>query len=105
MSVSDVRWTPAGGGPGRFVPACSACAHKVEHGLEPDMRKVETHGALSSYVDAGFARHTGAVTASPPEYSIGFLLGQALAPNLPFPTNFPSAAAVTSAVAGAASPS
>jgi hypothetical protein len=55
MSVSDVSWTPVGGGPGRSVPACSACAHKVEHGLEPDMRKVETHGALSSYVDAGFA--------------------------------------------------
>jgi hypothetical protein len=55
MSVSDVRWSPDGGNTARSVPACSACAHKVEQGAEPGMRKVETHGALVSYVDADFA--------------------------------------------------
>lgn len=55
MSVRTVRWTPAGGNSARSVPACSACAHKVEQGVQPDIRKVETHGALISYVDAGFA--------------------------------------------------
>jgi hypothetical protein len=55
MSVRDVHWTPADGGPGRDVPACSACAHKVDQGIEPDMRKVEVDGAPVSYVNAGFA--------------------------------------------------
>jgi hypothetical protein len=55
MSVSDVYWTPADGGPGRSVPACSACAHKVEQGIEPDMRTVEVRGTPVSYVNAGFA--------------------------------------------------
>jgi hypothetical protein len=54
MSVSDVRWTPAEGGPGRSVPACSACAHKVEQGVEPEMRKVEAGGVPVNYVNAGF---------------------------------------------------
>jgi hypothetical protein len=119
MSVSDVHWTPADGGLGRSVPACSACAHKVEQGLEPDMRKVETHGALSSYVDAGFAPAYWGGYGFAPGIFTGFLLGQRSPPNLAFPTDFPSAAAIlaaaasaavtsaaaTSAVAGAASPS
>jgi hypothetical protein len=55
MSVGNVRWSPDGGITARSVPACSACAHKVGQGVEPDIRKVETHGALISYVDADFA--------------------------------------------------
>src|SRR5215471_8913468 len=55
MSVSDVYWTPAEGGVARSVPACSACAHKVEQGIEPDMRKVEADGGQVNYVNAGFA--------------------------------------------------
>src|SRR5215470_18393348 len=55
MSVRDVYWTPPDGGPGRTVPACSACAHKVDKGIEPEMRNVEVNGAPVSYVNAGFA--------------------------------------------------
>jgi uncharacterized membrane protein YgcG len=88
MSVSDVHWTPADGGPGRSVPACSACAHKVEHGLEPDMRKVETHGALLSYVDAGFAPAYWGGYGFAPGIFTGFLLGQALAPQPSFSDRF-----------------
>jgi hypothetical protein len=55
MSVGTVHWSPDGGVTARSVPACSACAHKAGQGVQPDIRKVETHGALVSYVDAGFA--------------------------------------------------
>ena len=55
MSVSDVRWSPDGGVTARSVPACSACADQAGQGAEPGVRTVETHGALVSYVDAGFA--------------------------------------------------
>src|SRR5215475_9448442 len=41
MSVTDAYWTPPDGGPGREVPVCSADAHKLERGIEPEMRKVE----------------------------------------------------------------
>jgi hypothetical protein len=44
MSVTDAHWMPADGGPGRDDPACSACVHKIEQGIEPDMRKVEVDG-------------------------------------------------------------
>jgi uncharacterized membrane protein YgcG len=88
MSVSDVHWTPADGGLGRSVPACSACAHKVEHGLEPDMRKVEIHGALSSYVDAGFAPAYWGGYGFAPGIFTGFLLGQTLAPEPSFSDRF-----------------
>ena len=55
MSVRDIGWSPDGGITARSVPACSACAHKAEQGVQPDIREVETDGALVSYVDAGFA--------------------------------------------------
>ena len=55
MSVRNVHWTPGVAIPARSAPACSACAHKVDQGAEPDIRKVETHGTLISYVDSGFA--------------------------------------------------
>jgi len=54
MSVRDVGWSPDGGITARSVPACSACADQAEQGVQPDIRKVATDGALVSYVDADF---------------------------------------------------
>jgi uncharacterized membrane protein YgcG len=81
MSVSDGYWTPAAGGPGRAVPVCVACAHKLEQGIEPDMRKVEVGGAPVSYVDAGFAPAYWGGFGFGPGLFTGFLLGDALAPH------------------------
>jgi hypothetical protein len=55
MSVRDAGWSPDGGVTARSVPACSACADKAGQGVQPGIRKVETDGALVSYVDAGLA--------------------------------------------------
>jgi hypothetical protein len=80
MSVRDVYWTPSSGGPGRTVPACSACAHKVDQGIEPEMRNVEVNGAPVSYVNAGFAPAYWGGFGFGPGLFTGFLLGEALAP-------------------------
>ena len=90
MSVADVHWTPAEGGPGREVPACSACAHQVEQGIEPDMRKVEADGGPVSYVNAGFAPAYWGGFGLGPGLFTGFLLGQALAPHAFFGGGYPS---------------
>ena len=90
MSVSDVRWTPTDGGPGRSVPACSACAHKVERGIEPDMRKVEADGGPVSYVNAGFAPAYWGGFGFGPGLFTGFLLGEALAPHAFFGGDYSS---------------
>jgi uncharacterized membrane protein YgcG len=90
MSVRDVHWTPADGGPGRDVPACSACAHKVDQGIEPDMRKVEVDGAPVSYVNAGFAPAYWGGFGFGPGLFTGFLLGQALAPHAFFGDGYSS---------------
>ena len=93
MSVGDLHWTPAAGGPGRPVPVCSACAHKVEQGIEPDMRKVEVNGAPVSYVNAGFApAYWGGYGFGPGMFS-GFLLGAALAPHASFAGSYASGGA------------
>jgi len=84
MSVSDAYWTPAEGGPGRSVPVCSACAHKLEQGIEPDMRKVEADGASVSYVNAGFAPAYWGGFGFAPGLFTGFLLGEAFAPHASF---------------------
>lgn len=55
MSVRDAGWSPDGGITARSVPACPACADQAGQGVQPDIRKVETHGAPISYVDADFA--------------------------------------------------
>ena len=90
MSVSDVHWTPAEGGPGRPVPACSACAHKVEQGIEPEMRKVEVSGTPVNYVNAGFApAYWGGYGLGPGMFA-GFLLGEALAPHASFADSYSS---------------
>jgi uncharacterized membrane protein YgcG len=80
MSVTDAPWRPAAGGPGRDVPVCIACAHKLEQGIEPDMRQVEVNGAPVSYVNAGFAPAYWGGFGFGPGLFTGFLLGNALAP-------------------------
>ena len=81
MSVSDAYWTPPDGGPGRDVPVCSSCAHKLERGIEPEMRKVEADGGRMDYVNAGFAPTYWGGFGFGPGLFTGFLLGQALAPH------------------------
>jgi uncharacterized membrane protein YgcG len=81
MSVTDAYWTPPDGGPGRLVPVCSADAHKLERGIEPEMRKVEVHGTPVNYVNAGFAPAYWGGFGLGPGLFTGFLLGQALAPH------------------------
>jgi uncharacterized membrane protein YgcG len=81
MSVTDAYWTPPDGGPGRSVPVCSACQHKLERGIEPEMRKVEADGGPVSYVNAGFAPAYWGGFGLAPGLFTGFLLGQALAPH------------------------
>jgi hypothetical protein len=80
MSVRDVFWTPASGGPGRTVPACSDCARKVDNGIEPELRNVEVNGTPVSYVNAGFAPSYWGGFGFGPGLFTGFLLGEALSP-------------------------
>ena len=102
MSVSDVHWTPAEGGPGRSVPACSACAHKVEQGIEPDMRKVEATAPRSATSTPASPRRTGAATALAPACSPGFCSERRSHPTPALPTAIPPAGitAVETPVAG-----
>jgi preprotein translocase subunit YajC len=88
MSVRDVYWAPADGGPGRTVPACSACAHKVEQGIEPEIRKVEVQGAPVNYVNTGFAPAYWGGFGFGPGIFTGFLLGEALASFGGFPGGY-----------------
>jgi len=87
MSVRDVYWTPANGGPGRTVPACSDDARKVDNGIEPDLRNVEVEGRPVSYVNAGFAPAYWGGFGFGPGLFTGFLLGEALSP-FPFGGGF-----------------
>ena len=80
MSVRDVYWTPANGGPGRTVPACSDDARKVDNGIEPELRNVEVNGTPVSYVNAGFAPSYWGGFGFGPGLFTGFLLGEALSP-------------------------
>jgi hypothetical protein len=51
-SVRDVEWAPPGGQQ-RSVPACAACALRVEEGEEPQSRQVLVGGAATPYWAAG----------------------------------------------------
>jgi len=85
MSVSDVYWAPADGGPARTVPACSSCAHKLERGIEPEMRKVEFNGTPVNYVNAGFAPSYWGGFGFLPGMFTGFLLGETLGSFVGYP--------------------
>ena len=52
---------------------------QVEQGIEPEMRKVEVHGAPVNYVNAGFAPAYWGGYGFGPGIFTGFLLGEALA--------------------------
>jgi uncharacterized membrane protein YgcG len=80
MSVSDAYWTPPDGGLGREVPVCAMDAHKLERGIEPEMRKVEVNGTPVNYVNAGFAPSYWGGFGFGPGLFTGFLIGEALAP-------------------------
>ncbi len=80
MSVRDVQWTPTAGGPDREVPACIDCAHKVEQGIEPQIRQVEVRGAPVSYLDSRLAPAYWRGYGFGPGLFAGFLLGQASTP-------------------------
>ncbi|MGN6795433.1 MAG: hypothetical protein ACTHJW_23835 [Streptosporangiaceae bacterium] len=84
MSVSDGYWTPADGRPGRAVPVCPTCAHKLDRGIEPEMRKVESDGAPVSYINAGFAPTYWGGFGFAPALFTGFLLGEVLTPHAGF---------------------
>src|SRR5262249_21191269 len=58
------------------------CQHKLERGIEPEMRTVETDGGRRvDYVNAGFApAYWGGYGVGPGLFT-GFLLRQALAPH------------------------
>src|SRR4051794_8653607 len=51
-SVRDVEWAPPGGQP-RSVPACAACATRIEDGQEPESREVLVGGRSTPYWAAG----------------------------------------------------
>jgi hypothetical protein len=51
-SVRDVEWAPPGGQP-RAVPACAACATRIEDGEEPESRQVVVGGRATPYWAAG----------------------------------------------------
>jgi hypothetical protein len=51
-SVRDVEWAPPGGQP-RAVPACAACATRIEDGQEPESREVQVGGRAMPYWAAG----------------------------------------------------
>jgi uncharacterized membrane protein YgcG len=89
MSVTDAYWTPPDGGPGRLVPVCSADAHKLERGIEPEMRKVEVQGAPVNYVNAGFAPGYWGGYGFGPGLFTGFLLGEVLSPPVVYTDGYP----------------
>jgi hypothetical protein len=73
-SVRDVAWAPAGGGAEREVPACAACALRVEEGHEPDSRNVLVGGQSVPYWAAGPA-YGGYFGGFFPGLLLGELLG------------------------------
>jgi hypothetical protein len=72
-SVRDVEWAPPGGQP-RAVPACAACALRVEEGEEPESRQVFVGGSTLPYWAAGPA-YGGYFGGFFPGLLLGELLG------------------------------
>jgi hypothetical protein len=72
-SVRDVPWSPDGAGATRDVPACAACAIRVEEGYEPESRQVLVGGRAMPYWMAGpmYGGYFGG-------FFPGFLLGDVL---------------------------
>ncbi len=52
LSTTDRTWTPPGGAP-RDVPVCAADASRLEYGLDPMARTVETDTGRRPYWEAG----------------------------------------------------
>ena len=101
-SVRDVAWSPDGGAL-RDVPACAACALRVERGEEPESRQVVAGGRAMPYWAAGpgFGSYFGG-------FFPGLLLGQMLFGGLgPFggPKTLRPPTAATSGAAGTAATS
>ena len=80
MSVADFPWTPPDGGPTREVPVCANDLHKMERGIEPEMRTVQQTGSPSPvyYVNSGFAPAYWGGFGFGPGMLTGFLLGEVL---------------------------
>jgi hypothetical protein len=80
MSVADFPWTPPDGGPTREVPVCADDLHKMERGIEPEMRRVQQTGSPSPvyYVNSGFAPAYWGGFGFGPGMLSGFLLGEVL---------------------------
>src|SRR6201996_6141908 len=80
MSVADAPWTPPEGGPIRDVPVCAMDLHKIEQGIEPEMRRVEQTGSPPPvyYANSGFAPAYWGGYGLGPGLFTGFLLGEAL---------------------------
>jgi hypothetical protein len=74
-SVRDVMWSPEGGAK-REVPACAACAARVEAGGEPDARQVVVGGRSMPYWQAG-ATHPGYFGGFFPGLVLGEIFGSA----------------------------
>jgi hypothetical protein len=80
MSVADFPWTPPDGGPTREVPVCADDLHKMERGIEPEMRRVQQTGSPSPvyYANSGFAPAYWGGFGFGPGMLTGFLLGEVL---------------------------
>ena len=80
MSVADAPWTRPEGGPIRDVPVCAMDLHKIEQGIEPEMRRVEQTGSPTPvyYANSGFAPAYWGGYGLGPGLFTGFLLGEAL---------------------------
>jgi uncharacterized protein YneF (UPF0154 family) len=80
MSVADMPWTPPEGGPTREVPVCANDLHKIERGIEPELRTVQQTGSAAPvyYVNSGFAPAYWGGYGFGPGIFTGFLLGEAL---------------------------
>lgn len=83
-SVRDVEWTPPYGA-ARAVPACDADAQRIEHGEDPQAKRILTGGTRIPYWEAGAAYGPfasgffgGAAAGLLPSILVGSMLGMSL---------------------------